>query len=442
MALIRRDAGILLAGDLFFLALSLWTALTLRSFSFPELQYYAEHIQAFIPVFALSLVVFFIAGFYEHQTLPVRRVIGARIIGAQIATTLIAAVLFFVLPLSIAPKTVLIIYMIVSVLFIGVWRLFIAFRLGYGKDRDPAVLVGKGPATSEVLNEVNNNSRYPFKFMEHIDPSHTTSLAQTIEAAIARGVRVVVLDTRDPQVKGALPSLYQAALAHVTFAEFVSFYTDIFDRVPLENVDDAWLLEYLPRSHRIYDLAKRAFDITLAAIGSVIALPFIGLAALVLLPTGTPFISHERVGKDGRPFHIFKLRTMLINDHGDPELQKKNRVTIVGKILRKTRIDELPQLINILRGELSFIGPRPELPPIAQVYEKEIPYYQFRHLITPGLSGWAQIRDTDAPRGPADILRTRRKLSYDLYYLSHRSFALDITIALKTIRSLLSFSGT
>lgn len=443
MPLIRRDAGILFLGDLFFLTLSLWLALTLREFSFPERAYVLEHLFAFLPVFAVSILVFFIAGFYEHQTLLVRRVMGARIVGAQAATTLIAAVLFFVLPLSIAPKTVLILYMVISAILICVWRLSIAFRLGNTAGRAPALLVGRGPATAEILAEVNGNSRYPFKFMEHVDPEQVASVASCIENAIARGVRIVVLDTRDPKVRGALPGFYQAAVAHVTFAEFVSFYTRIFDRVPLENVDDAWLLECLPREHRGYDLAKRTFDIVLAAIGIVIAFPFIAVAALVqLMLGGTPFISHERIGKGGKTFRILKLRTMLLNDHGDPVLQKKNRVTPFGKFLRKTRIDELPQLVNILKGELSFIGPRPEIPVIAAVYEKEIPYYQMRHLISPGLSGWAQIRHTDAPRGPADVERTRRKLSYDLYYLAHRSFALDVTIALKTVRSLVSFSGS
>ena len=139
---------------------------------------------------------------------------------------------------------------------------------------------------------------------------------------------------------------------------------------------------------------------------------------------------------------LVKLRTMLFYDAGDPEKQKMNRIIPFGKFLRVSRIDELPQLWNVLRGELSFVGPRPEFPKIAAVYEKEIPYYHARHVVPPGLSGWAQIKDYDAPKGPADVKRTRRKLSYDLYYVKHRSFALDIAIALKTIRALVSFSGT
>jgi lipopolysaccharide/colanic/teichoic acid biosynthesis glycosyltransferase len=159
--------------------------------------------------------------------------------------------------------------------------------------------------------------------------------------------------------------------------------------------------------------------------------------------TRTPiFFLHTRIGRGGHPFIMFKLGSMLFNDHGDPELQKKNRVTAFGRFLRQSRIDELPQLWNVLRGDLSFIGPRPELPTIAAVYERDIPYYHLRHQITPGLSGWAQIHDFDAPRGGADVERTKRKLSFDLYYVKHRSFGLDLAIALKTVRALLSLSGT
>jgi lipopolysaccharide/colanic/teichoic acid biosynthesis glycosyltransferase len=203
------------------------------------------------------------------------------------------------------------------------------------------------------------------------------------------------------------------------------------------------LLESLPTHRAWYDIAKRLFDLLLAAILSVIALPFICVAAAFLfLENGAPFLYHERIGKGGRTFRIRKLRSMLFDDHGDPALHKKNRVTLLGSVLRKTRIDELPQLWNVLVGDLSFIGPRPELPKIAEVYEREIPQYRMRHLIAPGLSGWAQINDADAPRGGADVVRTRRKLSFDLYYLKHRSFGLDLAIAIKTLRALFAFSGT
>ena len=141
------------------------------------------------------------------------------------------------------------------------------------------------------------------------------------------------------------------------------------------------------------------------------------------------------MGKNNAVIKIIKFRSMARNADGD------NVITRVGRFIRATRIDELPQLWNVVKGDLSLVGPRPELPDLVKVYEKEIPYYKVRHLVTPGLSGWGQIRDYNVPRGTADVDRTRTKLSYDLYYIKNRSFMLDLIIALKTIKTILSRSG-
>ncbi|NCN08012.1 sugar transferase, partial [Candidatus Parcubacteria bacterium] len=139
---------------------------------------------------------------------------------------------------------------------------------------------------------------------------------------------------------------------------------------------------------------------------------------------------------------ILKFRTMLFNDNGD--WQNKgliNKVTKVGNFLRKTRLDELPQLWNVLKGDISLIGPRPEFPNAVKQYAEEIPYYNVRHLIKPGLSGWAQIYHDQHPHHQADTLETKNKLSYDLYYIKNRSFFLDLKIALRTLNILLSIAG-
>jgi lipopolysaccharide/colanic/teichoic acid biosynthesis glycosyltransferase len=140
--------------------------------------------------------------------------------------------------------------------------------------------------------------------------------------------------------------------------------------------------------------------------------------------------------------HLYKFRSKNGSDSSHAALKSELRDTRVGIILRKTRIDELPQLINVLKGDLSFIGPRPEIPSLVTVYEKEIPYYTMRHLVKPGLSGWAQINNFDVPRGGIDVERTIDKLSFDLYYLRHRSLMLDIEIALKTVNTLVMRTGT
>ena len=444
MAFSRRAAALILWGDFILLVFSLWAALSLRNLAFPSFGYFQENVVPFSPVFFFSLVVFYIAGLYEKPTRSTRLVMGERIIGAQIANTLLAAVFFFVLPLSIAPKTILVIYLLVSIAAITSWR-FYSLKHFVPRGRIAAVVVGHGSAVEEITDELTHNEKSTVRLARHIDTRKETQepLEERIRAAVAVGAPLVILDAHDALVARDLPGLYTLMLSGTLFVDLASFYEETFERVPLSQISYTWLLDCLPRGHTLYDIGKRTLDIFLAVVGMGIALIFLVPAILILFVAGgKPFIFHERIGRRGRPFRIIKLRTMLFDDRGDPLLQKKNRVTRFGAFLRKTRIDELPQLINVLKGDLSFIGPRPELPNLARVYEKEIPYYGVRHLITPGLSGWAQIRDYDAPRGGVDVERTRRKLSYDLYYLKHRSLALDGALMLKTLRALASFSGS
>jgi len=443
MAFDRRETITLLIGDFLILVISLWATLVLRNLSLPSFSYFEINAVPFLPMFMLSLAVFYVAGLYEKQTRPIRRVMGIRIMGAQAATVSIAAVLFFILPFNIAPKTILIIYLCISVVAESVWRFHRMKHELKTEDRVPALIVGTGLAVRELYEEVRENPRYLLHFVEHVEDSD--ELAEKISLALEGGVRVVVLDISNPQIATRMPALYDRIASGVTFIDFATLYEEIFDRVPLGHLDSTRLLESFPKQRAIYDALKRLFDVVLASTGIVLAAPFVGTAAVILyLQNGAAFIHQDRIGKGGRTFKIIKLRSRALpyDDRGDPELQKKNHVTKFGQFLRKTRIDELPQLWNVLKGDLSLIGPRPELPDIVAVYEREIPQYRMRHLIAPGLSGWAQVRDYDAPRGPADVERTRRKLSFDLYYLKHRSFGLDLIIAVNSIRALFAFSGT
>lgn len=445
MPFARRETALLVFGDALLLIVSLWLALVLRSFELPTGMYFFEHLRAFIVVYAISFLIFFIAGLYEPQTRLVKRILGVRILGAQATNTAIAAILFFVLPLVIAPKTVLLLYLLISVILISVWRFFVVPYLSIAETQD-AVLIGEGEAFDEVLNALKENTKYYVRFVDSIRPSTLMEgdLKERLEKHVQAGVRMVVLDTRNAIVRKELPGLYDAMLTGVVFVEFSTFYEGLTDRVPLAHIDHAWLLEHLRRQNRPYAIAKRGIDILGGLVGSILSAPLIafGIVGVMLSGHGKIFIVHVRVGRNNKNFKLLKLRSMLFDDHGDAELHKKNRVTPFGKFLRKSRIDELPQLWNILVGDLSFIGPRPEFPTSARIYESEIPYYEVRHLVTPGLSGWAQIYDHDAPRGGADIARTARKLSYDIYYMKHRSFGLDMAIALKTLRALASLSGT
>lgn len=431
MAFDRRETATLLIGDFLLLIVSLWVALTIRNAAIPTLSYFEQNLLPFFPMFCIFLATFYAAGLYEKQTRPVKSLMGVRVFGAQLANATIAAVLFFMLPLTIEPKTILLIFVAVSSVAISLWRFYHLGRELRESERLPALLLGQGPAVDELYEEVNGNGRYRIRFV--VRSNTFVSLPE---------VGVVVVDTFDPRTAHALPTLYTTHGARAVI-EFASLYEEVFDRVPLAHMGGESITDALARRLIAYDITKRLFDIALSLIGILLALPFILFGIVGRLLTRTPvFFLHTRIGRGGKPFIMIKLGSMLLNDHGDPELQRQNRVTRFGSLLRRARIDELPQLWNILWGELSFIGPRPELPKIAEVYEREIPFYSLRHLVTPGLSGWAQIHDFDAPRGGADVERTKRKLSFDLYYLKRRSLGLDLAIAVQTLRALLSFSGT
>ena len=222
-------------------------------------------------------------------------------------------------------------------------------------------------------------------------------------------------------------------------------YEDIFDRVPISLLKYNWFLENISTQPRgTYDTLKRIMDITVSLPLILVSLVFYPIAWLAIkLDDGGPLlISQERVGKRGRIIHLSKFRSMERNDLNlGSATHAENKVTRVGKILRDTRIDELPQLWSVLKGDLSLIGPRPELPAGVAHYTEEIPYYNVRHLIKPGLSGWAQIYQEEHPHHGLDSLGTASKLSYDLYYIKNRSFLLDIKIALRTIKTLASIAG-
>jgi lipopolysaccharide/colanic/teichoic acid biosynthesis glycosyltransferase len=215
-------------------------------------------------------------------------------------------------------------------------------------------------------------------------------------------------------------------------------YEEVFERIPLSMVKYNWFLENISSSSHVgYGLLKRLMDIILAVFLGIFFLPLYPFVALAIKldDQGPVFIVQDRVGRNNIIIKIVKFRSMAVDATG------KLAVTRAGKFLRMSRIDELPQLWNVIWGELSLVGPRPELPDLVKVYEREIPYYNVRHLATPGLSGWGQVKDYNVPRGTADVDKTRIKLSYDLYYIKNRSFILDVIIALRTIRTLLSRSG-
>jgi exopolysaccharide biosynthesis polyprenyl glycosylphosphotransferase len=225
--------------------------------------------------------------------------------------------------------------------------------------------------------------------------------------------------------------------------ELPQFYEQAFGRVPVRRLTSAWFMSVLHLYQRPYTrFAKRTFDIVVAMFGMALTAPLYPLIALLVKNTRGPLIFRQtRLGEGGKLFTIYKFRTMRdgAEEPGRPiwAEERDPRVTPLGRFLRKTRLDELPQLWNVLRGDMSIVGPRPERPEFVELLEEQVPFWTRRHLVKPGITGWAQV----SCGYTADAEGTLEKLSYDLWYLRHRSLSVDLGICAKTIVALLSGSG-
>ena len=443
----KREALVLFLGDIIAFSLALWVTLFVRSWALPSLELLKNFILPFSILFIVWVLVFFIAGLYEKHTNILRNRISSIILNAHIINMVIAFLLFYFVPIfGIAPKTNLIIYLFVSFGFIFSWRLYgVDFFVSHRKDK--AILVGSGEEAQALYAEVNKNNRYNFYFSSFVNVDNDKDFDfqnDILKIIDLQKIETIVIDIRHKKVEPILSSFYKLIFSNINFFEMGKVYEDIFDRIPLSTLKDGWFIENISTSPKvIYDILKRIMDISVGCILGIVSLivyPFVWIA--IISDDGGPlFFTQDRIGKDNKVIKIVKFRTMSIKEGVDFTNDSDKRITKIGNFLRKSRIDEVPQIWGVIKGDQSLIGPRPELPSLIKRYEQEISYYGVRHLIKPGLSGWAQIYHDNHPHHGLDVEQTKEKLSYDLYYVKNRSFLLDIKIALRTIAQLLSRKG-
>lgn len=446
----KRDYVLLLGGDIVVFTLSLWATLALRYTELPSQNLFILHLIPFMFLFAAWVVTFFLAGLYSRHTRLFRSRLSRAILYTLIINVLIAALFFFFIPaFGIAPKTILLLYLAVSFVLIYTWRVVIFPRIPRSR-KLRGVLIASGADAKALADEIAKDKNAPFSFNYVIDtdvaPSHEV-IQNACRVAEEDDVTFLVVDLSDKAVSAALPILYDAAFHKHRFAlvDAADLYEEIFDRVPLSFISYEWILANVNAS-TLYDIVKRIMDIAGALVLGTISLvfyPFIALA-IKLDDGGNIFITQSRIGRYQKPIQVIKFRSMSGNDNGDYGATGVSdlSVTRVGKWLRITRLDEFPQLWNVLRGDLSLVGPRPELPSLASQYTARIPYYNARYLISPGLMGWAQLRHDLHPHHGADVHETKEKLTYDLYYLKHRSLLFDLFIILQTVRIVLTAKGS
>ncbi|MFA6476621.1 MAG: sugar transferase [Candidatus Paceibacterota bacterium] len=431
----KKETLVLLVGDIIFFCVALWLTLFVRNAEFPSWGLFSQLLTPFAFIFAIWLVVFYIADLYGKHTSIFRRKLPRVIFNSQLVNSFVAMGFFYFIPyFGVTPKTLLFVDLFISFFLIFAWRSLIAPKLSMNAS-EKIYFACAGQEVDEIKEEVKNNPYYNIKIareeeMKDIKNSRITS---------------IVVDLYDPDIDLALKNFYSMIFSGIRFIPLSNLYEELFDREPVLSLKEQWFLENISnRPKPVYDALKRLMDIAIAGtlgLVSLIFYPFVYLA--IKLEDGGPlFISQERIGKDNKSVVTYKFRSMSNNVTDlNSENNKTNRVTRVGNFLRKTRIDEIPQLWGIVRGDMSLIGPRPELPSGVGYYSQEIPYYNIRHIIKPGLSGWAQIRQDAEPHHGLDVGGTSLKFSYDLYYIKNRNFWLDLSIALKTIKILMMRKG-
>jgi exopolysaccharide biosynthesis polyprenyl glycosylphosphotransferase len=256
-----------------------------------------------------------------------------------------------------------------------------------------------------------------------------------------RGTIVVTSEALDDP--GMADLLVGLSLSGVRVVRPHEFYERVLRRASLDDLDESWFLFHRPlRARRTYAAIKRVTDVVAGLLGSLLVCLIVPVIALLIaLDDGGPvFFRQERIGRGRKPFLIWKFRTMREDAEVDgPVWAVPNdaRVTRIGRLLRRTRLDELPQFFNVLKGDMALVGPRPERPQFVRVLERAVPFYQRRHLMRPGISGWATVRF-----GYGDTVTDKwRSHEYDLYYLKHRSPLLDLEILARTVVVMLLRKG-
>jgi len=403
-----------------------------------------------------SLAAFYLFDLYDFIVMHDRRELVLRLVQALGLAWIALAITFYAFPNLMLGRGVSLIALPLALALMVSWRVSIHWFLGHPGIGERILIVGSGNLAVEVAREVLDRPDAGYRIVGFVG-TDSEQLGKSLINPKVIGVTseldtIVNRENIDRIVvamgerRGTLPTdkLLQLSLAgKVWIEEGASFYERITGRVSLDMIRPSWLIfSGRGRQARIAAVVRGTVHRLIALIGAILSLPVvIGTAILIKLDSAGPiFYRQERVGKNGKKFVLVKFRSMCI----DAELEgpvwatkDDDRTTRVGKIIRKIRIDEIPQFWNILRGDMNFVGPRPEREHFVAQLAQEIPYYQQRHLIPPGLTGWAQIK---YPYG-ASIEDARQKLQYDLYYIKNQSLILDAIIMFETIKTILFGRG-
>ena len=443
----------LLGGDIIILYLSLYLTLLIRYSSKQLATSWAIHLWPFTIIFLLWLIIFYISNLY-NLNLAINNLKFFQLSGKALAITgLISLAFFYLIPqINIAPKRNLFIFIVIFAVLFVLWRQFYNWSLKSYLPKNHLAIIGFNEQVQELINELQKKPHLGFIVSFIVDNNATDQSLNNIplikdigqmKQLINKNKISNIILTADPHYSDNLRSaLFDCLPLKINYISLPNFYEAITGKIPLDAINQMWFLENLNEGSKSwFNKIKYFYDFILAVLILLITLPFWLLIALIIKmeSRGPVFIIMPRLGQDNKIFNLIKFRTMKEEGNNrSPTIANDPRITKFGSFLRKTRLDEVPQMINVIRGEMSFVGPRPERPELALELEKQIPFYRERLLVKPGLTGSDQISGEYHSPIREDSLK---KLQYDLFYIKNRSLYLDISIILKTIATVLSRKG-
>ncbi|WP_417457268.1 TIGR03013 family XrtA/PEP-CTERM system glycosyltransferase [Kordiimonas sp.] len=394
-------------------------------------------------------------GAYHADAIQDFRVFSLRLAVSLVVTGVFLSAVLYILPMLPLWRSILLLALLLSAFTIfavhGLFQLF--GRIDLIGQR--VLILGAGEVARELQQYAERSRESGLNIVEVIalpdqNPVVETAIKlddiNTLDAyALSREIEMIIIAAEENDQRLPLEALIACKLAGVEVKDKLSFYEQVRGYVDVNSVKSEWIIfsDGFKGGTGVERIGKRLLDISVSLLLLVITLPLMLIAAILVKITsrGPIFYRQQRVGLNGEYFDLLKFRSMRVDAEaeGAPQWAQKNdpRVTLVGGFLRKSRIDELPQVINVLSGVMSFVGPRPERPYFVDQLVQEIPLYRERHCVKPGITGWAQIQ---YPYG-ASVADAKRKLEYDLYYIKNYSLFLDLLIILQTVRVVIFPSG-
>jgi sugar transferase (PEP-CTERM system associated) len=417
-----------------------------------------DHLLKALIIAALCQLCLYYAELYDVRVLSDRRELFVRLLQSLGSTSLILAAVYFWFPWLIIGRGVFVIATVLVISGAIGWRVAFEWFSGHVGRRERLLLVGTSPSTVLLARELRARTDLGIEivgFVDHLGLAEASESDDDVELlgtlddipAIVngRGVDRVVVILADARGRLPMDRLLEMKLSGVRFDHLASVYEECTGKIAVENLRPSWFIFSTGfRKSRFLEAAKRTIDIVVAAIGFVVTLPImflVGLAVKLTSP-GPAVFQQQRVGQHNSVFTLYKFRSMRDDAERDTgavwATEGDTRVTPIGRFLRKARLDELPQFWNVLRGDMSLVGPRPERPEFVHDLTKQIPFYGQRHVVRPGVTGWAQVKF----RYGATVADSMEKLQCDLFYIKNLSIALDLFIILKTIQTVVLRRGT